>query len=161
MRWDPFIRVFHWSVVTGVVLDYWFLEGGDEPHEWVGYAVLALVGLRILWGFLGPANARFVSFVTGPGSVAANLKEPAGHHRDHSGHSPAGGWMILLLLVLLIAAGVTGWMQELDRFWGEEWVQDLHEYVSHGLVVAASVHVLAVLWLQLRYKLPLVQRMLW
>jgi cytochrome b len=51
--------------------------------------------------------------------------------------------MILALMPLVLAAGLTGWMQTLDAFWGEEWLQELHEQAATALVVLASLHALA------------------
>ena len=51
--WDPFARVFHWSLVGLVVLNLWVLEEGEAPHEWAGYAAITLVLLRVVWGFIG------------------------------------------------------------------------------------------------------------
>jgi cytochrome b len=66
--WDPLIRVLHWLLAAAVIVD-WFT---DEPlwmHTWIGYGALTLVLVRVAWGFVGPENARFVSFVRGPRPV--------------------------------------------------------------------------------------------
>ncbi len=61
------------------------------------------------WGFVGPEHARFVSFVRGPQLVFDYL---AGLVRFSSkrylGHSPAGGAMIVALLIMIVATAVTG-----------------------------------------------------
>ena len=58
--WDPLVRIIHWSLVAGVAAA-WFVHG--KWHEWIGYAVLGAVTLRILWGFAGSRYARFAQFV--------------------------------------------------------------------------------------------------
>lgn len=162
MLWGRFVRVFHWFFAVSILLNYWLLEGGEELHEWLGYALTGLVVARIVWGFIGgAANARFTTFVVRPRRIVKSLSSPAEDYREHKGHSPLGGWMMLFMLTLALCVGVSGWMQELDMFWGEDWVQWLHEYSSDGLIVAAAVHVVAIFWIQRRYKLPLVQSMLW
>jgi hypothetical protein len=53
--WDPFVRIFHWSLVGLFVLAF---ATGDEIewlHIWAGYAIVGLVALRILWGSLARA----------------------------------------------------------------------------------------------------------
>ena len=63
--WDPFVRIFHWLLATTILVD-WFT---DEPlwlHTWLGYLAGLLVLLRVIWGFVGTEQARFVSFVGGP-----------------------------------------------------------------------------------------------
>jgi cytochrome b len=68
-----------------------------------------VVILRIVWGFVGPENARFASFVRAPRAVFDYL---AGLIRFSSkrylGHSPAGGAMIVALLIMIAATVVTG-----------------------------------------------------
>jgi cytochrome b len=160
MVWDRFVRVFHWSLAAGIVANYWFLEAGGDAHEWLGYALAVLVLARVVWGFSDSGNARFASFLVGPRRVVHSLRHFADDYREHRGHSPLAGWMILLLLSLVLALAVTGWMQGLDAFWGEEWLQDLHEYLGHALISAAAVHVVAVIWIQWRFRLPLVRSML-
>jgi cytochrome b len=106
--WDPLVRAVHWLLAAVVIID-WFT---DEPlwmHTWLGYLALALVVLRIVWGFVGPEHARFVSFVRGPQLVFDYL---AGLVRFSSkrylGHSPAGGAMIVALLIMIAATAGTG-----------------------------------------------------
>ena len=106
--WDPFVRIFHWLLATVVLVD-WFM---DEPlwmHTWLGYLAAGLVILRIVWGFIGPENAQFINFVRGPRLV---LEYVAGlarfSSRRYLGHSPAGGAMIVALLVMISATIVTG-----------------------------------------------------
>jgi cytochrome b len=106
--WDPLIRVVHWLLAAAILVD-WFT---DEPlwmHTWLGYFAAALIVLRIIWGFAGPENARFVSFVRGPRMVFDYL---AGLVRFSSkrylGHSPAGGAMIVALLIMIAATVGTG-----------------------------------------------------
>ena len=58
--WDPFVRVFHWSLVACVLLNQFVLEAGDTAHAWSGYIASALVVARIVWGFVGTRHARLV-----------------------------------------------------------------------------------------------------
>jgi cytochrome b len=142
--WDPFVRLFHWSVVTGVALDYFLLDTGRPAHRYVGYGVAGLLALRIVWGFVGSRHARFADFVAGPGVVFAHLRAAvAGRDRRHLGHNPAGGVMIVVLMALIAALSLTGWMQGLDAFWGAEWLQETHALAADALVVLAAVHVTA------------------
>ena len=105
--WDPLIRVVHWLLAAAVLIDW----ATDEPrwmHVWLGYLAGALIILRTVWGFAGPENARG-SFVRAPRAVFDYL---AGLIRFSSkrylGHSPAGGAMIVALLIMVAATVVTG-----------------------------------------------------
>jgi cytochrome b len=144
--WDLFVRVFHWSLVSCVLLNQFVLEAGEVPHRWVGYAATALVVARIVWGFIGSRYARFTDFFPTPGRVARHLRGlRSGQAGFHWGHNPLGALMMVALMGLVLALGVTGWMQGLDAYWGEAWLQNLHEVIGEVLLVLAGLHAAAAL----------------
>ncbi|MHB1140383.1 MAG: cytochrome b/b6 domain-containing protein [Sulfuricaulis sp.] len=107
--WDPLVRIFHWSLVAAFAIAW--LTGDEESrlHELTGYAVIGLVLVRIVWGFIGTRYARFSDFVHRPSTVLAYAREMLiAKPRHYLGHNPLGGMMILALLVSLLAAGATG-----------------------------------------------------
>ncbi len=107
--WDPLVRIFHWSLVAGFFVAYLTEDDFMSLHVWAGYLVGALVAVRIVWGFVGPRYARFSDFVRSPGEVIAYLKaELAGHARRYLGHNPAGGAMVVALLLSLALTVITG-----------------------------------------------------
>lgn len=108
--WDPLVRIFHWSLVALFATAY--LTGDEESrlHELAGYAVLGLIAVRIVWGFIGTRHARFRDFVYRPSAIAAYAKDMlAGRAKRYLGHNPLGGAMIIALLVALLATGATGY----------------------------------------------------
>jgi cytochrome b len=106
--WDPLVRSIHWLLAAAVIVDW----ATDEPlwmHTWLGYLALVLVVVRVAWGFVGPEHARFVSFVRGPRLVFDYLARLVRFSSQrYLGHSPAGGAMIVALLIMIAATGVTG-----------------------------------------------------
>lgn len=139
--WDLFVRVFHWTLVGTVLLNQFVLEEGEAPHEWAGYLAAALVVARIVWGFIGSRHARFADFLPTPARLRQHLRAlRSGRPEHHWGHNPLGALMMFLLMGLVLALGLTGWMQGLDAFWGEEWLQELHELLAHALLLSAGVH---------------------
>jgi cytochrome b len=95
-------------LATAVIIA-WFV---DEPlwlHTWLGYIAIALILVRIVWGFIGPDYARFTSFVRSPrvtfGYSAGLLRFSS---KRYLGHSPAGAVMIIALLVMVAVTAVTG-----------------------------------------------------
>ena len=145
--WDMGVRGFHWSLVATFAGAWLAADELAGWHEKLGYAILALVGFRLVWGFAGGAHARFSDFVTSPATVLAYLRAMmAGKARRYLGHNPAGGAMIVALLSTLLLTGLTGWMSTTDRWWGVEWVEDTHELAANlclGLIVA---HVAGVIY---------------
>lgn len=158
--WDPVVRLFHWSLVACVLLNQFVLESGETPHRWVGYAATALVGLRLLWGVIGSHHARFADWWPTPARLRAHVRGLlAGQPDDHPGHNPLGALMMLALMALVLALGVTGWLQSTDAFFGEEWLQELHEGLANTLVMAAGVHAAAALVMGRLQRVTLVRAM--
>jgi cytochrome b len=106
--WDPFVRVFHWTLAATVLID-WLTDEPRWMHVWLGYLAAALVLLRLIWGFIGPEHARFATFVTGPREVLNYLAALVRFSsRRYVGHSPAGAAMVLVLLLMVSATAITG-----------------------------------------------------
>jgi cytochrome b len=159
--WDLPTRIFHWAIVVLLPLNFWVLEPGESAHEWAGYTIAALLAFRLLWGVCGSANARFSSFWPTPRRLMHHWAQLKSRHFDPAGgHNPLGAIMILLMLSLLGVVAVSGWMQGLDRFWGEDWVQVLHEYAANTLMIAAAIHIPSVLLMSRYTRLRLVRTML-
>ena len=110
--WDLPLRLFHWSLVLLVVTSFVSAKiGGNamQVHLLAGYAILALLLFRILWGLLGGTHARFASFVRSPLAVIAYLRGMKhGDAEQHLGHNPAGAWSVILMLLALLAQAATG-----------------------------------------------------
>lgn len=98
--WDIFVRIFHWSLVIALYLAFYVYEGESRRHAYAGYAVIALISFRVLWGYVGTRHARFKDFIKGPSEAKAQAKSlAAGRPRHYLGHSPLAGYMIVALLV--------------------------------------------------------------
>ncbi|SLN09912.1 hypothetical protein PEL8287_00119 [Roseovarius litorisediminis] len=145
--WDPLVRVFHWSLVAGFTANALILDDDSKIHEWVGYAIVALVLLRTLWGFVGPDSAQFTSFTPGKAEVIGQISDIATRRRrTHLGHSPLGALMIFNILASMLLIGLTGHLMTTDIFWGVEWVEEAHEVFVHWAELSIIAHIAAVLW---------------
>ena len=156
--WDRLIRLLHWSLLLSLVICWLGSFALPGVHQPAGYLALALVGVRMVWGFRGGPYARFSQFVRGPRATWAytrlvlRRREPR-----HLGHNPLGAWMILALLGCVAALALTGWLYTTDELWGDEQVETLHLGLAWGLLALALLHVAGVLytgWRQ-RESLPL------
>ena len=160
--WDLFVRTFHWVVVAGFFIAYFTEEELMGLHVWAGYTVLSLVLLRVVWGFVGSGHARFRDFLYTPGTILGYLKDLLSlRNRRYLGHNPAGGAMIVLLLVSLLATGFTGLVMfgaeggggvlrglagafgALSEA-GEEAFEEVHEFFANLTMFLAVLHIAGV-----------------
>ncbi|MBR0857016.1 cytochrome b/b6 domain-containing protein [Bradyrhizobium liaoningense] len=159
--WDPFVRIFHWSLVASFVIAYATGDEIERVHVAAGYAIAALLAARIAWGFVGPRHARFSNFVRPPREVLAYIRDVAMLRAPrYIGHNPAGGAMIVALLVALAGTCATGYMMTTDAYWGSKLVEHVHEFLANltvGLVVA---HVIGVLIASFEHRENLVASMI-
>jgi cytochrome b len=144
--WDWPVRLGHWLMVGGFILA-WLTSESETwrlVHAFSGSVVIAVALFRLPWGFIGSRYARFVDFVRGPGSVVDYLRSLIRLEPDHhTGHNPAGGWAIMLLLALGIATGVVGWAMYNEL--GGEWLEELHEGLAATMLTVVFIHVAGVI----------------
>lgn len=145
--WDPAVRVFHWALVAGFAANALFTDPEAVPHRWIGYAVLALVGLRVLWGVVGSRYARFAAFPPDPAAALGQVADIATRRRRvHLGHTPLGALMIYNILATMAVIGVSGWMMTTYTWFGIKWVEELHEAAVTWAEISVVLHIAAVVW---------------
>ena len=173
--WDPLVRLFHWGLVAGFAAAY--LSGDDwlRVHVIAGYVVAGLVTFRLVWGFVGSRHARFSDFVRPPATVMAYLKAMVGFRaRRHVGHNPAGGAMVVALLLSLAATVVSGMAlyghQEFlgplafltsglpDSAGGV--LKEVHEFFADLSVTLVVLHLAGVVFASIQHRENLVRAML-
>jgi cytochrome b len=155
--WDVPTRLFHWLAVVLVAGAYgtWKLNWMDW-HVRIGETLLALVLFRLLWGCFGSETARFHSFLASPAAAFHHLRQMFRREADlQVGHNPAGGWMVLLLLALMLGETLSGLYINNDIATAgpfTEWVPAsvanaitaLHAILWDALLAAVALHVLAI-----------------
>lgn len=109
--WDPIVRVGHWTLVLAFFIAYFTEDDFLTQHIWAGYVVGGVIVIRLVWGFMGSAHARFSDFVRSPSTTLHYLRDVIGRRaRRYIGHNPAGGVMILALLISLAGTTYSGLM---------------------------------------------------
>jgi cytochrome b len=159
--WDPFVRAFHWSLVALFAAAYATGDDIERVHIVVGYAIAALLTLRVLWGFIGPQHARFGNFVRTPRETLSYFREVLLLRAPrYIGHNPAGAFMVVALIVMLGATSVTGYMMITDAYWGSKSLEELHEALANATVALVFLHVLGVLAASFQHRENLVRAMI-
>jgi cytochrome b len=144
--WDLPVRVFHWLAVLSFG-GAWITAESERwrlLHVTLGYTLAGLVAFRLVWGLVGTRHARFASFVRGPGAVLRYLRSllsAAPEH--HTGHNPAGAWVILALLALPLGIVASGWAIYHDI--GGSWLEETHELLASAMLAIVGAHVLGVI----------------
>lgn len=107
--WDPVVRLTHWGIAVAVLLNALVTDGGSVTHVSLGWMGMALLLLRLIWGVLGPSEARFSAFPPNPVAALRHLGElVAGRPREHASHNPAGALMAYAFWLCLAAVIATG-----------------------------------------------------
>lgn len=158
--WDPLVRIGHWTLAVSVLVAYATGEHAGAWHERIGYVALIAAAIRVAWGFVGPVHARFTDFVPGPAALSRYVRAlVAGREPRHIGHNPLGGAWIVLMLVLVIATGATGWALSGYGHHEARALEETHEVLAATILVAAAVHVAGVAFESLRHRENLVRSM--
>lgn len=156
--WDAPTRLFHWLAAILVAAAYatWRLNW-MAWHGRIGEALLALVLFRLLWGFFGSETARFSQFLAAPARAVAHLSRVFRREPDRQvGHNPAGGWMVVVLMALLLGETLTGLyvqndvadegpLTELVPAPIANLMDALHTLIWQALLAAVALHLLAIL----------------
>jgi len=182
--WDPFVRIFHWTVVVSFFVAYFTEDEAMWLHEFAGYTILALVIARIIWGIVGSRYARFSNFIYKPAIVKQYLRDSLHFKaKRYIGHNPLGGVMVVLLLTMLV---LTSWSgieadgsgftdtaafnielvkpafaddDEYENETHELW-EDIHEFFANATLFLVFLHVVGVLSSSITHGENLVRAMI-
>jgi cytochrome b len=159
--WHPLIRIIHWLLVVIFTANYFILEAGSQWHQWLGYTAVSAVAIRIVWGFIDKGYGNFKNFNFSKQELVSHL-----HHikqrkvPTESGHNPLGWLMAFAVIILFIGLGVTGFMmEEIDQFFGNSTLEEVHEWIANILYAAVLVHIAAVIFNGWRGRIELIRPM--
>ncbi len=172
--WDVAVRLFHWSLAAAFFVAYLSSEEWQSLHVLAGYGVAGLIAFRVIWGLIGTRHARFGDFVYRPHTVLGYLKDLVRlRHRRYLGHNPAGGSMVLALLVSLTVTALSGMavygaeegagplafaFAGSGEFW-EEIIEGVHEFFANLTLVLVGLHVGGVIAESLLHRENLIRAM--
>jgi cytochrome b len=173
--WDPLVRTFHWTLAAGFVTAFIVEDDLLGVHVWAGYLILALIAVRLVWGLIGTRHARFSDFVRKPSDVLAyvgdalRLRAPR-----YLGHNPAGGAMVIALMVAVALTGLSGlavygaeelsgplapMMSALPGPWGH-FFEEVHEVMANLTLALVVAHVAGVIFSSLSHRENLIGGMI-
>jgi cytochrome b len=138
--WSIGVRLLHWTLALSMI-------GSFATHE--------------SGGFWGSGYWRFSQFLQGISATLAYAKDVIKHRElRYLGHNPLGGWMVVALLADAVATGFTGWLFTTDRFWGVEWLEELHGALGEALLPLLFLHIAGAVFTSYRHRENLVGSML-
>jgi cytochrome b len=172
--WDGWVRLVHWSIVILIPVSYLTARSHKmDLHMLSGYTLLTLVIFRIFWGLVGSEPARFMTFLRSPLAAIRHLrhmKGDPGPDRELT-HNPAGGWMVVVILSVLLTQAVTGLFTDDQIFTRgplaqqvsgatSDWAGWIHIRLINVIGIAIFLHIAAVVWYRVSLGHDLVQAMM-
>ena len=166
--WDILVRFTHWTVAAGIIANLLFTEDGSDLHVYVGYTVVGLVVLRLLWGLVGTRYARFTNFFPTPTRLKAHLSNLSVRRVDeqHLGHNPLAAVMILSLWAVIIGLGITGYLMESHIFshiqllGNKDFLEEVHELLANSLYLLVPLHIIAAIAMSYWQRQNLIKSMI-
>ena len=161
MVWDLPLRIFHWSLVIGVLGAYITAELGGSLIDWHGYfgaLVLGLLIFRLIWGVVGTAHARFINFLPSPARLQSYLQG----QWQGLGHNPLGVCAVFAILGAVLFVAASGlfanddiafqgsWAHLIDKARSDK-ISAWHSLSFDALIVLIALHLAAIgyyLWIK-------------
>ncbi len=173
--WDVPVRLFHWLLVTSILMLFITGKVGGNYMEWhkkIGYFVIGLILFRVVWGFVGSYHARFKNFVRAPAAVIAYAKSLLKKDSPHYvGHNPMGALSVLAVMVAVGFQTVTGLFSNDDimlegpyasmvsKAFSDQ-MTSLHKLNSNVILVLIGLHLSAIVFYAVFKKEQLIEAML-
>jgi len=174
--WDPWIRLFHWSLVFCVFFLLFSGKTGNGFYDWhryVGECVFGLILFRLGWGIWGSSNGRLGSLFTHPAKSWSHLIHLFQRTlTPERGHNPAGGWATLIMLALIGIQATTGFFiadeeeflegalySNVSSDWAEQLLQ-VHYLNANFIIAMVIVHIVMIFLYWIWAKVNLIKPML-
>lgn len=160
--WDILVRVTHWTVAAGIMANLLFTEDGSDLHQYVGYTVVALVVIRLLWGLVGTRYARFTDFFPTPVRIKNHLADLRQRRNDeqHLGHNPLAAIMVLALWAVIIDLGISGYLMESEILGNKDLLEEVHELLANSLYLLIPLHIISAIVMSYWQRQNLIKSMI-
>ncbi len=173
--WDWPVRVMHWLMAilfSGLIITGNIDADVMDWHFYMGYGLSAVIVARVLYGVVGSRFARFTQFIYHPIDTFKYLKTLlTGRGKHYLGHNPVGGLMVIALLIAMTIQWLTGLFNSDEVFWfgpfynwGSDYIWEmsasLHRQLPDVLLILIALHILAVLYHEVRFKERLIGSMI-
>jgi len=169
--WDLPTRLFHWALAICVVGSVVSVNLGGNAVGWhfrFGYAILALLVFRLLWGFAGPRYARFASFPPNPAAALRHLRGAGG---ERAGHGALGALSVYAMFAALAFQVATGLFANDAIMWDgplkalvsnatSDLLTRLHKYNRFLVIGLIAVHLGAIAYYAIARRRNLVTPMI-
>ena len=158
--WDFPTRIFHWLLVV-CFAGAWLTSESERLqmiHFAFGYSACGLVLFRSVWGFAGTRYARFSQFIKGPKQILNHFKDALGGNQHATvGHNPAGGLVMLALMLIILLIGLTGYLSVKEFL--SDFMSGAHEAIASLALALVIVHIAAAIFMSLLQRENLVKAM--
>lgn len=158
-------RVFHWVFASFFLTAFTIANTIDDDDKWFSFHMIAGMVMvfsviwRIVWGLVGSRHARFSHFILQPGELINYLKNAlTGTTRLWSGHNPASSWAAIIMMLLALGLGVTGYLMISSPI-GES-LEDVHEVLANSFIVIVLLHIAGIIMHTVRHKDPIAGSMI-
>lgn len=166
--WDIVVRFTHWAVAAGIMANLLFTEDGSDLHTYVGYTVVGLVVIRLLWGLVGTRYARFTNFFPTSTRIKNHISALSVRRVDeqHLGHNPLAAIMMLSLWAVIIGLGITGYLMEstifsnIELLGNKDFLEEVHELLANSLYLLVPLHIVAAIAMSYWQRQNLIKSMI-
>lgn len=150
-------RIFHGIFAVLFLAAFLFAETAEEDsflfsfHMLAGLTIGFLLILRLIWGFIGTAYARFSSFRLNPVELLQYLKDALiAKTKQYIGHNPASSYAALIMFVCAAGLAFTGILMaggsEIHLY------EEIHEVLANLFLISVIAHIAGIIFHEFKHK---------